>query len=262
MKQGLFERWRTGRQIRKINREVDPNRVHSHRGLVVTLLIMIIAIFVSFEVIDILRSKYRHDQELASGLANDAIIELSYINTGFIASDQSMLKQAIRQYSDTLNHLQSNAYMNKEQSNLLRQLSEYENILEDEMNNAQFIKLRTAIKMLQAELDSVNSEKSSIEEIMNIKESLEDFHDSLSAIDDARFSIIISKLSSYSGELITLTDKVSICVGTCSEKQFKEYLEKLEKIATSYRDELEAADAELSNHYSPLALIESLKMIQ
>ena len=46
------------------------------------------------------------------------------------------------------------------------------------------------------------------------------------------------------------------------EKQFKEYLEKLEKIATSYRDELEAADAELSNHYSPLALIESLKMIQ
>ena len=123
MKQGLFERWRTGRQIRKINREVDPNRIHSHRGLVVTLLIMIIAIFVSFEVIDILRSKYRHDRELASGLANDAIIELSYINTGFIASDQSMLKQAIRQYSDTLNHLQSNAYMNKEQSNLLRQLS-------------------------------------------------------------------------------------------------------------------------------------------
>lgn len=260
MKQSLLEHWRTGRKIRKLNREVSP--VRSHRKVVIAALIVAVVAFAAFETYDIARSKYRHDKELASELASDIAIELSHIDTGFITSDQTMLKKAHRQYLATLDQLNRNSYMRKEQGELLQSLNEYRSVVDNEVGSAHLIKLRTAIKMLQAELGELNLEKVSAKEMLDAKEALEDFRDSLATLEDARFETIVAKLTDYSDELIKLVDKSSVCVGVCGEKKFKDYLSELEKILAKYQDELIMADAELSKLYSPSSLIDSLEMLQ
>lgn len=260
MKQSLLEHWRISRKIRKLNREVGPAR--SRRGIAIIFLILVAIAFVVFEVCDIVHSKYRHDEELTSGLVSDAAIELSYINTGFITGDQTVLKKAYQQYLFTLDQLNRNSYMQKEQGELLHSLNEYRSILDEEVEDAHLIKFRTAIKMLQAELGEVSLEKVSVKEMLDVKEALEDFRDSLAALEDERFAAIIAKFTDYSNELIKLIDKSSVCIGVCSEKNFRDYLSELEKIFTKYQSELAAADTKLSEYYSPSSLINSLEMLQ
>lgn len=261
MKQGLFERQIIRREIRKLNREAGDNSGR-RRGLIYVALAVIAMIFVAFEVVDIARSKYQHDRDLATNLASEASVELSLINTGLISSDQTMLKKVYQQYRATLDSFNRNSYMQKEQSELLNSLNAYQAVLGDEIKDAHLIKLRTAIKMLQSELNGASLEKVSTKDMLDVKEAFEDFRDSLEDLKDERFAAVISELTSYSDGLISLIDKTSVCVGVCDSKDLQGRLSELEAMLADYRGRLATSDAEVSSYYSPSALVESLKMIQ
>lgn len=262
MKQGIVEYSRTRRQIRKVNREVRVDRNAPKRKLIKVLLVMCAIVFIAAEIFGITMAKRIHDRDLAKDLANEATIELSSVNAGLISGDQKMLKDAHQQYRTTLDQFNANSYVAEEHADLLEQLNNYDAILSAEEKDAHLVKLRTAIMMLQKELQDVDLTKVSAKSMIDIKERLEDFRNSLEELNDERFASAIAELTNYSNDLIKLIDKTSVCVGTCTEKTIKSRQEDLTKIFDKYRDALIECDAEISKYYSPAELVESLKMLQ
>ena len=263
MKQGLIERQRTRREIRKINRETRvDHQGHRRRIIVSAILIVCTLAFVAFEAYSILQSKRLHDQELAKKLADETTIELSLINAGFASSNQTMLKDAHRQYQESLAMFNANDYMKDSQADLLKQLNDYEQVLAQEEKDAHLIKLHTEITMLQKELEDTDLKEISTKSMIETKESFEDFRNSLDELQDERFQDLITELTDYSNEMITVIDKTAVCFGTCTKKTMKARDQELANIFAKYQETLVELDAQISAYYSPAKLIESLKMLQ
>lgn len=262
MKQGMIEYGRTRRQIRKANREARVDHQAPKRTFIKVLLVLCAIIFVIIEFFSITFAKRIHDRDLAKDLANEATIELSMINASLISGDQKLLKDAHQQYQTTLGQFNANSYIVGDYSELLQQLNDYDSVLSAEEKDAHLIKLHTAILMLQKEMQDVDSSKVSTKSMIDIKENLEDFRNSLEELNDARFADAITELTNYSNDLIKLIDKTSVCVGTCSEKTIKSRQTDLANIFEKYRTVLVNCDTKISQFYSPAELVESLKMLQ
>ncbi len=262
MKQGLIEYRRTRREIRKINRETRVDQKSHCRIITLIALILCAAIFIVFEVFSILQAKRIRSQELASGLADEITVELSQINTSFISGDQTLFKDTYLRYRNSLSELNSNDYVKNNQAELLKRLNAYGQILAEEEEDAHLIKLRTAITMLRKELDDIDLKNTSVKLMVEIKESFEDFRNSLDQLQDERFQNLITELISYSDEIIPIIDKAAACIGTCVEKNIRARSQELDDIHAKYQEVFIELDARMSAYYSPAELIELLKMLQ
>ena len=129
MNQSIFEQQRTRREIRKINRIARVDTHRNQRLLFIVILVLFAIVFVLAEVFGIMQAKRAHDQELARSLADEAMVELSLVNASLITSNQTMLKDAHRQYPTTLDQFNQNDYMKTQQQDLLKQLNDYNQIL-------------------------------------------------------------------------------------------------------------------------------------
>ena len=262
MKQGIIERHRTRRKIRKANRiaRVDDHR--SRRKIITVVLIVSLVAFVTIEIFSLIDAKRTHDRNLVRGLANDLVIDLSVINASFASNNHALLRDAHQQYRITLAELNRNGYMKRYQQNILNDLNEYDEILQGEEENTRLIKLRTAIMMLQEELQNTATEKVSTKSVIELKEHFLDFRDILEGLDGERFAEIKTQLINYSDELVTVIDRISVCVGTCTESTFKTRSTELQDIFKKYDEKLMELDAAVSDYYSPAELVESLKVLQ
>ena len=263
MRQGLIERRRMRREIRRINRETRVDyQEYRHRAGVLVVLALCIFAFIIFEIFSILQSKHIHDQELAKKLADQTTIELSQINTSFISNNQTAFRDAHRQYRKYLVEFNSNDYMKNNQVELLEQLNAYERVLTEEENTAHLIKLHTTIVMLRKELGNISLKDASVKSMIEIKESFKDFRDSLDELHDKRFQDLIFELASYSDEMISIIDKAAICAGSCTKKTMQTYSQELINISAKYQEKLIGLDIQVSASFSPTKLVESLKMLQ
>ena len=262
MKQGIFEQLHTRREIRKINRIARVDTRRNQRLLVTFILVLFAAIFVVIELISIMQAKHIHDQELAHELADEAMAELSLVNASLVSSNQTMFKDAHRQYQDTLARFNDNDYMKTQQQDLLKQLNDYNQVLSDEEKDAELIKFHTAIMMLRKELEDTDLKKVSMKSMIATKESFEDFRNSLEVLNNERFTPLIAELTEFSNDVIAVLDKTSVCVGTCTSEVFKNQTAELEKTFKEHQDALINFDAEISNYYSPAKLVKPLKMLQ
>ena len=262
MKQGIIEYHQTRREIRKANRIARVDTRRNQRLLISIALILFAVLFIIIELLGIMQAKRAHDQELARNLANEAMIELSLVNAGLTSSNQTMLKDAHQQYRKTLEQFNQNDYMKNQQRDLLEQLNNYDQILSNEEKTAELTKLQIAIMMLEKEIEDTDLKKISTKSMIATKESFEDFRNSLEGLDNKRFIPLISELTNYSNEIVAVLDKTAVCVGTCTEKVFKDRNVELEKIFEKYQNALTSFDAEISEYYSPAKLVESLKMLQ
>ena len=252
----------TRREIRKINREAQIEHLKPRQIVLRVVLLICAIIFATCEVFGIMRAKRVHDQELAKEFANETIIELGVINASLFSSNRALLGESHRRYQIILARLNDNSYMQNSQSNLLSRLNEYDQILTEEEKSAHLVKLRTAIVMLQKELQDAETEKVSAETMIGLKENFEDFRSSLEELDNNRFAPFMAELIKYSNELIDLIDKTSVCVGACTEKSFKSRYDELERVFPKYQATLADYDAHLSSYYSPAELVEALEMLQ
>lgn len=262
MNQSIFEQQRTRREIRKINRIARVDTRRNQRLLLTIVLILLAVVFVVVELLSIMQAKRIHDQELARGLADEATIELSLINASLVSSNQTMFKDAHRQYQDTLAQFNDNDYMKTQQQDLLKQLNNYNQVLSDEEKDAELIKFHTAIMMLRKELEDTDLKKVSTKSMITTKESFEDFRNSLEVLNNERFTPLVAELTDFSDEVIAVLDKTSVCVGTCTSKVFKTRTTELEKAFEKHQEALINLDVEISNYYSPANLVKSLKMLQ
>ena len=262
MRQGIIERRRTRREIRKVNRIARVDSRHSQRVLVTVALIIVLITFVVAECFGIVWAKRVHDRNLVRNLADEATIELSMVNTGLMTGDHALLKDSHQKYRVTLAELNANGYMKRDQLKLLDDLNKYDELLSVEEEKTQLTKLHTAIMIFQEELRNVDSKKISSKSMVELKEHFQDFRDSLDYLDGGQFDEIKAQLSNYSEELIAVVDKISVCVGTCTESTFKTRSGELKEISRKYGKKLAELDASLSDYYSPARLVESLKMLQ
>ena len=129
MKQGIIERRRTRREIRKVNRIARVDSRHSQRVLVAVALIILLITFVVAECFGIVWAKRLHDRNMVRSLANEAVIELSLVNTSLMTGDHALLKDSHQKYRATLAELNANGYMKRDQLKVLDDLNKYDELL-------------------------------------------------------------------------------------------------------------------------------------